>query len=213
MQVANFEYTDQSYTLKLIAISLQTLVLLLIVLISTKLIGVFGGFLVPFAVATAIFLYGKGKIRKKGTVVINDSHADFKLEEKDVNVQYADITTYHIERFNAVSLVIKFKDESKFRLMANGNFSNYLYLGNVVAALDKAIQEYQMTHNVVIERKPSIFARKWMLPLLIVFTSALIVTLIASKMSDKSVPFSFYSSIVVLIMLWVGYVRARTSSR
>lgn len=190
-----------------------TLVVLLIVLISTRIIGVLGGILVSFAVPIAIFWYGKKKIKKNGTVVIDNLSSDFKLEEKEVKVAYADIASYQIERFNGCSLVIKFRDGTKFKLMANSTFSNHLYLGVVLDSLDKMIREYKANNNVVIERKPSIFERKWMLPLLIVLTSAIAVMIVASLSGGKPMPTSFYTSMVFLIMMWVGWVSARKGKK
>ena len=206
----SFEYTDTKYTLKLLGISFAALLALLIAMVVTvELIGVAGSLILAFGIPFLIFFFNKKKIKKQGTANIYDSSSEFSLVDSTIKVAFSDMKTYQVERYNGTALVIKFKNGNDFKLQANSNFCNPEQFDAFCKEFEKTVQQFKATNNVELTRKPSLFERAWMLPLLIVLTTGLIGGSIFAISQGKNIPPTFYTSAAVVIPLWIGYMNAR----
>ena len=58
------------------------------------------------------------------------------------------------------------------------------------------------------EPEPSIFERAWILPLLIILTIGGIGITLSFVYSGKKIPITFFTTVAVIIPLWVGYWNA-----
>jgi hypothetical protein len=210
MRDHSFEYTDTKFTLKLLGLSFLAFVVLLIAMVVTvDLIGIAGALILAFGVPFLIFFLNKKKIKKLGTANIYDSYSEFKLADSTDKVVYADIRTYQVERYNGTALVIKLKDGKDFKLQANTNFCKAEQFDAFCQEFENVIQQYKTNNNVELTRKPSMFERAWMLPLLVVLTTGLIGGIIFATSQGKRIPPTFYTSAAVIIPLWIGYLTAR----
>jgi hypothetical protein len=206
----NFEYTDTKFTLKLLGLSFLAFVVLLIAMVVTvDFIGIVGGLLLTFGVPVLLFVLNKKKIKKLGMANISDSSSEFKLADSTEKIDFANIISYRVERYNGTSLVIKRKDGKDFKLRANTNFCNAEHFDTFCQELDKAIQHYKTSNNVELTRKKSMFEKTWMLPLLIVMTVGLIGGGIFAISQGKNIPSILYTSAAMVIPLWIGYASAR----
>jgi hypothetical protein len=214
MRDFTFEYTDTKFTLKLLGLSFLAFVVLLIAMVVTiDLIGIIGSLILAFGVPLLIFFLNKKKIKKHGTANIFDSYSEFKLADSTRKIEFGQIKTYQVERYNGTALAIKLKDGKDFKLGANTNFCNADQFDTFCQEFEKTIQQYKTSNNVELTRKKSIFERAWMLPLLLVLTVGLVGGIIFAISLGKSIPPTFYSSAAVVIPLWIGYLNARKRKR
>jgi len=210
MRDFTFEYTDTKFTLKLLGLSFLSFVVLLIAMVVTvDLIGIIGSLILAFGVPLLIFFLNKKKIKKLGTGNILDSYAEFKLADSTQKIEFGQIKTYQVERYNGTALVLKLKDGKDFKLQANTNFCNADQFDTFCQEFEKTIQQFKMTNNVELTRKKSMFEQAWMLPFLIILTVGLVGGIIFAISKGKNIPPTFYTSAAVVIPLWIGYFNAR----
>jgi hypothetical protein len=210
MKTISFEYTDTKFTLRLLTLCFLTL--LILVITTVNLIGM-GGLILAFGVPILIFFVNKKKIKKQGIANIFASYSEFTIAAATAKVVYADIRTYQIERYNGIYLKVKFNDGKSFKLQANANFCNPIQFDTCCREFESVIQQYKANNNVQLTRKPSMFEQAWMLPFLVILTMGLAGGVIFAVSNGKSIPPTFYTSAVIVIPLWVGYLSARRKKR
>jgi hypothetical protein len=182
-------------------------------MVTVDLIGIIGSLILTFGTPVLIFFMYKKRIKKLGTVNIHDSYAEFKLAESMDKIEYEDIKTYQVERYNGTHLKIEFKNGKNFKLQANSNFCNSDQFDNLCQEFENTVQNYKTTNNVELTRKKSMFEQAWMLPFLIILTGGLIAGIIFALSEGKSIPPSFYASAAVVIPFWISYLNARNKAK
>lgn len=210
MKDLKFEYTDSKFTLILLGLSLLSFVLLLIVEREViELLGVIGALILTLGVPLLIFFLNKKKIKKQGTAMIHDSFSVFRLSGSTVQVDYADIKAYQVERYNGTQLKIKFMNGKNLKVEANSNFCNSSQFEAFCQEFERTIQEFKSINNVEIVRKKSMFEKAWMLPLLVVLNVGILGTFIHAHINGVKVPRILYTSAAILIPVWGAYYKAK----
>src|SRR5689334_5875633 len=102
-----FEYTDSKLTLKLLGLCFLIFVIGLLLVPKGKTPWTLPGLIAAFGIPLTIFLLNKKKIKKEGSVTINDSNAEFKLEGAISKIEYSEIKSFRIEHNIGTILNIK----------------------------------------------------------------------------------------------------------
>lgn len=214
MREYSFKYTDSGYIIKLFLVSFFVAILTLFITVTNA--NIFGPIVsvtLSMVASILIFILNKKKIKKFGVAHIFISHSEFKLAGFTEYVYYSNIRTYQIERSSSgVHLRIKFKDGNEFKLQANSNFCDDSQYNTFCQEFEKVIQQYKTENNVELIRKPSMFEQAWMLPFLIVLTVSIIGFFILIFSQGKRIPPALFTSLVVTIPMWLGYLKARSKT-
>ncbi len=155
------------------------------------------------------FEYTKLVMKKKGTAQLSENHIFLELDGMPKVVQFADLMSYKVEYYNGVTLVLRFSDRSKLKIVANSNFCNEVPFENLCKDLEDSLSRYIAENNSALIRKPGIFEQRWMILFPILFTLATLYLLIRSLSVGKAFTASIYINIALTISFWIAYLNAQ----
>ncbi|MCA6378422.1 MAG: hypothetical protein IM574_04185 [Cytophagales bacterium] len=204
----NFEYTNSGYAFRLLGLSFLSFILLIFAIgFLQRAIGSTLSIVVVTVAPFLLFWLNKKKIKRQGSVNIDESHAEFKLQESSFTIRYAEIKHYKIELINdGDNLVIGLEGNKKIKIAANGNFCNSTPFKTFCRALDEALKQYQSNNQATIEKKKSFFEQPWVLPFLVTITVGYFGAIVTLVLIGKKVQPLTFLWIGFLVSLWVSYL-------
>ncbi len=145
-----FEYTDTKLTFKLLGLCFLIFAIGLILVPKGKTPWTLPGLVGAFAILVDNISFEQEKIKKQGSVTIDNSNAEFKLEETVSKIEYSEIKSFRIEHNIGTILNIKLNNGAQFKLHANSNFCDHDQFGEACQQLKKSIRKFKSTDNVQI---------------------------------------------------------------
>lgn len=210
MRDYTFEYINQRSLLILFGISLAVFVALIACMsYLIPIIGKNASFILLLGGPALIFWFNRGKLKRQCTAHLSDSSVNFDFEDRVENVEFKELMSYKVEHYNGTTLVMKFRERKKIKLVANGNFCDSAPMESFCQALEDAITGSNVTGLSEVTRVKCVFEQKWMPVFLTVMTAAIIWVVVHSYQSGKSLPISTYTSIAIFAGMWLAYFKAR----
>lgn len=202
-----FEYTDSKLTLKLLGLCFLIFVVIAVLAPKGKTPWTLPVLIAAFGIPLTIFLLNKKKIKKEGSVTINDSNAEFKLEDSVSKIEYSEIQSFKIEHNIGTILNIKLKNGTRFKLEANSNFCDHFQFDEVCQLLKKSIRQFKSSNNVPVIRKGAKLGLTF--ALLVIVTSGLFGGAIYLFYQGGQLPVSFYVALGIIATWWTSYINAK----
>jgi L-asparagine transporter-like permease len=218
MEKHNFEYFNQKFVNKLVPTLLALFLLLFfgsIILLSNNsaknsLFVVFFCFIVSFSIPYAIYRLKRKEIKKEGSASIYELYIEFDLDKTQRRIAYADIKSYLIQSYNGTLLNLVLKDGEKFNIAANNTYCDTIKFDNFCADLEHVLEKFNESNNSSVIRKKTFFEKAWLLPFLVILTSAFAFMIIHSFATGKKLPVSsLLMALGPLLTLWGGYFVSR----
>jgi hypothetical protein len=149
MKEYTFQYTDQSYLLRLTLITIFTFVLLLITVFANKaLVGIFPGLIVAVITPVAIFWFNRKGVTKTGNAVIASSYGEFNLSGSSKKISFDSIRRYKVERYRGVLLTVKLNDGEKISIYANPSYCDPNPLNVLASKFESVVKQHNIAINV-----------------------------------------------------------------
>ena len=159
------------------------------------------------------FEYTKLVVTKKGSAQLDDNFVILKLDGAQTDVQFSDLATYKVERYNGVTLVLRLSDKRKLKIMANSNFCNDAPFENFCKDLEDSLTRYTAENSSSLIRRPGIFEQKWMIVFPLLFTVGTLYVIIRNLTSDRSLNVSMLSNMAITLAVtataWTAFLKAR----
>lgn len=166
-----------------------------------------------FGVPYSIIYLNKKKFKKQGLGSIYHTHCEFKLASSNIKIDYADIETYDVLRFNGTHLRVRLKNGQRIKIETNIYFCNPDQFDVICQHLDFILQQYEAPDNTEKPQNKSMLMGPWMLVFLIVLTLGVIGGLIYAINEGKNIPPSFYTAGLIIVPLWLLYMKERKKGR
>ncbi|GAB3167154.1 hypothetical protein [Telluribacter humicola] len=209
-----FEYTNQKALSLLIG---ACFALLLIIPLGLYYLIPFVGntlkVILAIGIPFLVFFLCRKRINEEGEAQLEDSSITFILANQTHSIQFSEIKSYKVEHYNGTRLICTFKDNTKFKLLANSYFCKAEVFESLCDDLEHTINQYILETNTELVRKPSIFEQKWMPVFLVIMTLGIVWVFFRTYTEGKTPPTSIYTSIAIFAGLWVAYFKAREKSK
>ena len=206
-----FEYSKREVLLRFILLTIAIFVCSLIATFSLlHHIGIWPCVTFPFAVPCLIFYLNRKKFKSKGVANLYQDKIFIDLDDSQSTFYFSDIETFKVEHFHGVSLSIRLRDRTKYRLFANDD-CDHSQLEKLCADFEKVIEEFKSYTTSERTREKSILESKWYFILLIALSATGVVGFIYSFMFDTGGTriSSFFIVFVPLLSMWAGYLTTR----
>ena len=112
--------------------------------------------------------------------MIFESSVEFNLDSTKSQINFDDIKSYLIQNYNGTLINLVLKDGRKFNVAANNTYCNTTKFDSFCIDFEDILDKFNEKHNLSIVRKKTFFERAWLLPFLIILTSALLIMIIHS---------------------------------
>lgn len=206
-----FEYSKRDVLIRFILLAIAIFVALLFVtFILLDYIGVWPSVTLPVAVPFLMFYLNRKKFKSIGVACLSQDKISIDLDDSQPTFNFEDIKTFKVEYFNGVSLSLRLRDRTKFRLFANDG-CDHSQLEKLCADFEKVIEEFKSQTASELTREKSILESKWYYILLIALTVAgaagFIHSLVFSTGGNRVS--LFFVVFVPLLTLWGGYITTR----
>lgn len=221
MKEYNFEYFNQKFTSKFVGTLLVLFLILFfgsLIILSKILVkstfAVFFCLFFSFIISYIIYRFNRKKIKKHGSAVIHESHVEFNLDITKRQINFADIKSYLIQNYNGTLLNLVLIDDEKFNVAANNTYCDTTKFEFFCVDFEKVLEKFNENNNLSVVRKKTFFEKAWLLPFLVILTSALVFMVIHIFVTGKKLPVSsFLLAFGPLLNLWAGYFSARNTKK
>ncbi|WP_247237818.1 hypothetical protein [Telluribacter sp. SYSU D00476] len=214
MKHYTFEYTNQSTIFLLLAACFALLIVLLLgVPYMAPLLG--STLYATLAIGTPflVFFLNRNKIKKVGEAQLEDTSLTLLLSDQTRSIQFSELKSYKVEYYNGTRLSCTFKDNTKFKLMANHQFCKPEAFEALCDDLERTIDQYILETNAELVRKPSLYEQKWMPFLLGAMSLTMAWVFLRAYSSGIKPPLSSYTSVIIMAALWAAYFKAREKNK
>lgn len=221
MKEYNFEYFNQKFTSKLV-VALFALFLILfftsVVILSKisikSIFFVFFCLFFSFVIPYIIYRVNRKKIKKHGSATIYESYVEFNLDMIQIKINYVDIESYLIQNYRGTLLNLVLKGGEKFNVSASNTYCDTVKFSLFCIAFEQALGKFNKVNNSSIVRKKTFFEKGWLLPFLVIMTSALVFIIIYAFTIGRKLPVpTLFLTLGPLLTLWGGYFAARNRKR
>jgi hypothetical protein len=164
----------------------------------------------PVAVPCLIYYLNRKNFKSIGAASLYQDKIFIDLDESSATFYFGDIETFKVEHFHGISLSLRLRDRTKFRLLANDS-CDYSQLEKLCADFEKVIEEFKNQTASDVTREKSMLEKRWYFILLLVMSGAGTIGFIYSLFlgTGESKISSFFVVFVPLLALWGGYFTTR----